>query len=128
MSTVSGIDSGLGPTVNVKDGAGTPSAQGEKHRDPSSPPRLTAVAASLTVTFDNDGPNVNYRPIDAAVKIKVDVPNGVNHPANVIMARVEFGTAYRNANGQDVPPIVSACDETIPASGPPIWRATNVTS
>lgn len=128
--TVSGVNTGLGPSVTVKDGpvGGSPVAASDPHRDPAKVPSITNIAAGTTAVFDTDTVNANYKATDAAIKIKIDVNAVTVVGPGSILCRVNFATPYKNASNQDLPPIINATDETFPPATPPLWRAVNVTS
>lgn len=112
--------------VVVKEGGASTSPQYDRHRDPTHPPTITSVLGGITVGFDNDPPNNYYRPIDAAVKVRIDVPAGPNIPQGSVLAIVKFGSEWVDSEGRGVPPMAYVTEEG--TLDPPVWRTFGITS
>lgn len=118
-------DTGLGPEVTVKDGNAAPTPQSaDKHRDASTPPKLTPLLAGVTVDFDAQGANAEYAAIDAVIKLRIDLTANVG--PGVPIVRVEFGTEYVTKANKALPPMLVFYEETYPSSQ--VWRAAALTS
>lgn len=113
----------LGPEVIVSDGASAPSSVTDKHGDPDFAPKVASMHADITVTFDHDPPNTHYRETDYAIKLKVIAANTI--PAATALFQIGYGSTFRNAKENDVPPIVVMTDLTA-TPGPA--RVTNVSA
>ena len=112
--------------VVVNEGTGGSVAQSDKHRDASFPPKISAVMAGLTVSFDQDAPNQGYKPIDAVIKLKIDIPAGPGVNAGQQVCVISFGTQYVDKAGDPLPPMVLVQDEG--NAGAPFWMISGVTA
>jgi len=97
--------------VVVTEGGTTPQST-DRHRSPDFPPSIQSILAGVSVAFDNDAPNQYYRPIDAVIKLRIEVPPGPNVPAGSNLCTIKFGSEYVDSGGKPLPPIVLDCDES----------------
>lgn len=75
------------------------------HRNTSKPPRFTNIVATLLVAENRDGALDDNRNSDASHNIKL-TGQGAGF-AGGFACRVEFGTEYKNEEGESVAPMVS---------------------
>lgn len=117
----------LGPEVTVDQGGGSspnsPSGA-DIHRDSTKAPKLTPLVAGVTPEFDKEGVNSDYRPIDAAIKIKITLTANIG--PGVAFLRVDFGSEYVDKFGKPLPPIVLIVEEQSGSS--PVWRTSALSS
>lgn len=112
--------------VTVTEQGASAIAQTDKHRDANLPPKISAIVAGVTISFDQDAPNQGYKPIDTVIKLKIDVPAGPGVNAGQQLCVITFGSQYVDKNGDPMPPIVLVQDEG--NSGVPFWMISGVTA
>jgi hypothetical protein len=112
--------------VTVNEQGASASAQSDKHRDASLPPKISAVLAGVTISFDQDAPNQGYKPIDAVIKLKIDIPAGPGVNAGQQLCVITFGSQYVDKSGDPMPPMIVVQDEG--NAGVPLWMISGVTA
>lgn len=112
--------------VTVTEQGASAAAQSDKHRDASLPPKISAIVAGVTISFDQDAPNQGYKPIDTVIKLKIDIPAGPGVNAGQQLCVITFGSQYVDKSGDPCPPMILVQDEG--NAGVPFWMVSGVTA
>lgn len=85
-------------------GGASSSPTEDVHRNTSKPPRGTNIVATLLIAEDRDGSLDDNRNSDASHAFKL-TGQGAGFPGG-FACRIEFGTEYKNEDGETVAPLV----------------------